>query len=210
MTEAIVRSKKASVVTLAFLATFSVVGLSVPAQAESPVGDAAGGQAMTRMSDLVDASALEFNSIDGDPMSLDAYSGQVVLVVNTASKCGYTPQFDGLQSLWTTYKDAGLVVVGVPSGDFANQEFEEEAEVARFCRINYGVDFPLTEKNHVIGEDAHPFFGFAEEHLGESATPRWNFHKILIGRDGMPLRAFPSAVAPEDEELISAVEGALG
>lgn len=210
MSEIAIRTEKKAAVSLAMLAAVSLFGASAPAHAKPPVDGTSGDEIMTRMSDLADASALEFNSIDGDPMTLDAYSGQVVLVVNTASKCGYTPQFDGLQSLWTTYKDAGLVVVGVPSGDFANQEFEEEAEVARFCRINYGVDFPLTEKNHVIGEDAHPFFGFAEEHLGESATPRWNFHKILIGRDGMPLRAFPSAVAPEDEELVSAVEGALG
>lgn len=153
--------------------------------------------------------SLQFTAINGAPMPLSQYEGKAVLVVNTASKCGYTPQFAGLQTLWSDYRDQGLVVVGVPSGDFAEQEFEEAGEIKEFCEINYGVDFPLTQKNHVVGAERHPFFAMAEESLGEGAVPQWNFHKILLGPDLAPIAAFPSAVTPGDPALVSAIEGAL-
>lgn len=153
--------------------------------------------------------SLQFSAINGDPLPLSQYEGKAVLVVNTASKCGYTPQFEGLQALWSDYRDQGLVVVGVPSGDFAGQEFEEAGEIKEFCEINYGVDFPLTRKSHVIGDERHPFFAMAEESLGEGAVPKWNFHKILLGPDLQPIATFPSGVTPRDAALVSAVEGAL-
>ncbi len=166
--------------------------------------------ASTSMSTLVDTAAAQFLTIDGEPMSLADYSGKAVLVVNTASKCGFTPQYEGLQALWSDYKDDGLIVVGIPSGDFAGQEFDDNAEVKKFCELNYGVDFPLTEKNHVVGDQAHPFYAYAKEHLGDAAEPKWNFHKILLNKEGVPVKAFATRVTPEDEELISAVKDALG
>ncbi len=152
---------------------------------------------------------IQFTGIMGDQMALSDYSGKLLLVVNTASKCGYTPQFEGLQALWTEYKDEGLVVLGIPSGDFGNQEFDDEGEVKRFCEINYGVDFPLTEKSVVKGADAHPFYKYAEETLGEAAIPKWNFHKILVDPSGVPIAAFPSGVKPQDESLVSEIRSAL-
>ncbi|MCI4645277.1 MAG: glutathione peroxidase [Hyphomonadaceae bacterium] len=154
-------------------------------------------------------TSLTFTAIDGSPLSLSQYAGKAVLVVNTASKCGYTPQFSGLQALWSEYREEGLVVVGVPSGDFADQELNEASEIKEFCEINYGVDFPLTQKSHVVGEARHPFFAMAESTLGETAVPQWNFHKILLGPDLQPIAAFPSAVTPEDASLVAAVEEAL-
>ena len=184
--------------------------LSLVACSQANSDDAISQTTTSQMGELVDSAATQFMSIDGEPMSLADYSGNVLLVVNTASKCGFTPQYEGLQSLWTEYKDDGLIVVGIPSGDFAGQEFDKDSEVKEFCQLNYGVDFPLTSKNHVVGEDAHPFYTYAKEHLGEEAVPQWNFHKILIGRDGTPVKAFGTRVAPEDEELVSAVKAALG
>lgn len=157
----------------------------------------------------MDEASLDFTAIDDSPLPLGQYAGKAVLVVNTASKCGYTPQFEGLQALWTAYQDQGLVVVGVPSGDFADQELDSAEEIKTFCEINYGVDFPLTRKNHVIGEDRHPFYAMAEAALGEAAVPQWNFHKILLGPDLQPIAAFPSAVTPQDDTMISAIEEAL-
>ena len=153
--------------------------------------------------------ALHFTAIDGSDLPLSQFEGKAVLVVNTASKCGYTPQFEGLQALWSDYKEDGLVVVGVPSGDFAGQELGTASEIKDFCEINYGVDFPLTQKSHVVGEERHPFFAMAEASLGEAAIPQWNFHKILLGPDLQPIAAFPSGVTPQDAALVSAVEGAL-
>ena len=160
--------------------------------------------------EMVDTAATRFVSIDGEPMSLDTYAGNVVLVVNTASKCGFTPQYEGLQALWSEYQDQGLVVVGVPSGDFADQEFDDNAEVKNFCKLNYGVNFPLTEKTHVVGTEAHPFYDYAQKHLGEDAVPKWNFHKILLNREGVPVKAFNSRVEPQSDELVAAVKAELG
>ena len=158
----------------------------------------------TTMTELTD-----FTTITGEPMPLSQFEGKAVLVVNTASRCGYTPQYEGLQALWTDYKDKGLVVVGVPSNDFGGQEPGTEAEVKTFCEINYGVDFPLTSKEAVVGTGRHPFYAMAEDALGEAARPKWNFHKILLDTTGTPIAAFPSSVKPQDDELVSAIDGVL-
>jgi len=155
------------------------------------------------------SSPIDFTTITGEPMPLSQFAGKAVLVVNTASRCGYTPQYEGLQALWSDYRDRGLVVVGVPSNDFGGQEPGTDAEVKNFCEINYGVDFPLTSKTAVTGTGRHPFYAFAEDTLGEAARPKWNFHKILLGTDGTPVAAFPSSVKPQDEELVSAIDGVL-
>ena len=152
---------------------------------------------------------IDFTSIDGDPLPFRSFEGKAVLVVNTASRCGYTGQYAGLQSLWSDYKDKGLVVLGVPSNDFGGQEPGTEEEVKAFCEINYGVDFPLTAKTTVVGTGRHPFYAGLEDALGESARPKWNFHKVVIGPDGTAREAFPSSVAPDDPALIAAIDAAL-
>ncbi|MEM1105234.1 MAG: glutathione peroxidase [Pseudomonadota bacterium] len=155
------------------------------------------------------AQPIDFTTITGEPMPLSQFQGKAVLVVNTASRCGYTPQYEGLQALWSDYRDRGLVVVGVPSNDFGGQEPGTEAEVKSFCEINYGVDFPLTSKEAVVGTGRHPFYAYAEDTLGEAARPKWNFHKILLDTAGTPVAAFPSNVAPRDDALVSAIDDAL-
>ena len=150
-----------------------------------------------------------FTAIDGAPLPLSAFRGKVVLVVNTASLCGFTKQYDGLEALYTANKAKGFVILGVPSNDFGGQEPGSEAEIKKFCTVNFNVDFPMTTKNVVRGPQAHPFFKWAKARLGSSAEPKWNFHKILIGRDGQPIAAFSSMVTPQDKTLKAAIDKAL-
>lgn len=140
---------------------------------------------------------------------MSRFAGKTVLIVNTASECGLTPQYAGLQSLWERYRDRGLVVLGVPSDDFGGQEPGDEAAIQSFCSARYGVDFPMTSKNTVIGGDAHPLYQWVEEQTGEAGTPKWNFHKYLIDANGELAGLFGSKVAPDDPELIEAVEELL-
>jgi glutathione peroxidase len=134
-----------------------------------------------------------FNTIDGAPLPLESFKDKVVLVVNTASACGLTPQYDGLEKLYSDYKDKGLVVLGVPCNQFAGQEPGTEAEIKAFCETRFNVDFPLTAKADVKGDAAHPFYKWAKGELGEPAVPVWNFHKILIGKHGEAIQAFGRA-----------------
>lgn len=157
----------------------------------------------------MNAHAFSFEDIDGGPLPLAAFAGKAVLVVNTASACGFTPQYAGLQELWRRYQERGLVVLGAPSDDFGAQEPDSEAAIKTFCAERYRVDFPLTRKQKVAGGDAHPFYRWVVDELGEAAAPRWNFHKYLIGPDGALAGLWPSAVAPLDPEIASAVEDAL-
>jgi glutathione peroxidase len=157
------------------------------------------------------ASAHEFafSTIDGAPLPLTTFNDKVVLVVNTASKCGLTPQYDGLEKLYSDYKDRGLVVLGVPCNQFAGQEPGTEAEIKDLCETRFSVDFPLTSKVDVKGDGAHPFYKWAEQALGEPAIPVWNFHKILIGKHGEAIRAFGPRTDPLDAEVTGAIEAAL-
>ena len=150
-----------------------------------------------------------FDGLVLETIPLAAFEGKPILVVNTASKCGYTPQYAGLQELHETYKDQGLVVLGVPSNDFGRQEPGTAEDIEEFCRLNFGVTFPMTQKYVVQGEGAHPFYAFAATVLGEQAVPQWNFHKILVGRDGQPVAAFPSSTLPTGPELTSAIREVL-
>ena len=154
-------------------------------------------------------SATEFTSINGKPLDLTQLGAKAVLVVNTASKCGFTPQYKGLQALYEDKKDEGLIIVGVPSNDFGGQEPGTEAEVKTFCEINYGVTFPLTKKYVVKGAGQHPFYAAAIAALGKEAEPGWNFHKILIKGDGTPIKAYNSKVRPDDKDLLADIESAL-
>jgi glutathione peroxidase len=155
------------------------------------------------------AHDFSFTSIEGKPLPMSAFKGKAVLVVNTASACGFTPQYKGLEALWQANKARGLVVLGVPSNDFGAQEPGSEAEIKSFCEARFGVDFPLTAKVPVTGAEAHPLYRWIASELGEGGAPRWNFHKFLIGKDGKLAGAFSSKVAPEGAELKQAIEAAL-
>ncbi len=158
---------------------------------------------------MSNAHAFSFTSIEGKPLAMSGYKGKAVLLVNTASACGLTPQYKGLEALWQAYRDKGLVVLGVPSNDFGAQEPGSETEIKSFCEVRYGVDFPLTKKEHVVGAAAHPLYQWIAKELGEAAIPRWNFHKYLIGKDGNLAGTFGSRTEPEAAELKQAIETAL-
>jgi glutathione peroxidase len=147
--------------------------------------------------------------LDGKPMPMAQFKDKVVLIVNTASECGYTPQYEGLEKLWTTFKDNGLVVVGVPSNDFGAQEPGTAEEIATFCKINYGVTFPLADKTVVKGSDAIPLYKWAGEKAGALGRPKWNFHKYLFGKDGRFIDWFSTATTPTGPKITKAVEAAL-
>ncbi len=151
----------------------------------------------------------DFLSIDGKPMPMRDFAGKPVLLVNVASACGFTPQYGGLQELHADRQAGGLVVLGVPSNDFGAQEPGSEAAIRRFCETSFGVTFPMTAKQTVVGAGAHPLYRWITAELGEGAAPRWNFHKYLIGRDGSVREAWPSRVAPMSVEVKTAVDAAL-
>ena len=150
----------------------------------------------------------KMTTIDGKPMPLSAYKGKVLLVVNTASMCGYTPQYEGLQALQDKYKGQGFTVIGVPSSDF-DQELESDKEIKTFCESKFGIKFPMSTKSAVTGAKAVPFYRWAAATLGPDRTPKWNFHKYLVGRDGKLIAAYPSKVTPGSAELTGAVTQAI-
>ena len=156
------------------------------------------------------AFAFNFESLEGKPMPLSEFAGRPMVVVNTASKCGFTPQYAGLEALWRANRDRGLVVLGVPSNDFGGQEPGTATEIGAFCERRFGVDFPLTEKVHVIGKEAHPLFRWIADKGGFVARPHWNFYKYLIGRDGRLVDWFSSVTAPGSKRFGDAVERLLG
>ncbi len=155
-------------------------------------------------------SVYEFtlNTIDGKPQSLSAYKGKVLLIVNTASKCGFTPQYAGLQALYEKYKDRGLIVLGFPANNFLGQEPGTNGEIQQFCSLKFNVTFPLFEKISVKGGDIHPLYAWLTAHPNGDKIS-WNFNKFLIGRDGDVIAHFGSRTAPDAEELNAAVEKAL-
>jgi glutathione peroxidase len=157
------------------------------------------------------ASAYDFNftSIDGQALPLRRFAGKAVLVVNTASECGLTPQYAGLQRRHDRFRPAGFTVLGVPSNNFRGQEPGSAAEIKAVCETDYRIGFPLTEKVDVVGAGAHPFYRWAVAALGAEAAPKWNFHKFLLGPDGRLAGYFPSALAPEAPEVLRAVEAVL-
>lgn len=150
-----------------------------------------------------------FQSIDGKPLPLANYQGNVLLIVNVASFCGFTPQYKGLQALHEKYSAEGLTVIGVPSNDFGAQEPNAAGEIKQFCQGTYGVTFPLTDKAVVSGDEAHAFYAWARDQLGWVNAPKWNFHKYLVGRDGRLVTSFYSTTAPDAARLVGAVEAEL-
>ena len=168
-----------------------------------------GQKSMVSASPSTTAYDFSFTAIDGNPLLLSSFSGKAILLVNTASRCGFTSQYAELQQLWRRYQDRGLVVLGVPSNDFGDQEPGTNLEIKTFCEVNFDIDFPLTEKVYVKGETAHPFYVWAAEELGVLAKPRWNFHKYLISSDGRLVDWFSSATSPSSTRLTQAVEDVL-
>jgi glutathione peroxidase len=152
------------------------------------------------------AYAFTFKSLEGKRLPLAQFAGKPMIIVNTASKCGFTPQYEGLEALWQAKRGKGLVVLGVPSNDFAGQEPGSASEIQNFCQVRYGVDFPLTEKVHVKGAEAHPLFHWIGAKGGFLAKPHWNFYKYLIGPDGQFIDWFSSITAPGSARFNRAIE----
>ena len=148
----------------------------------------------------------KIHALDGSEFDLSALEGKTVLFVNVASRCGFTKQYAGLQALYSELKDKNFLIIGVPSNDFGGQEPGTAEEIQTFCSTTYGVDFPLTEKVHVKGENKHPLYTFLTEKYGD---PKWNFHKYLVDKEGNVVAAFPSKVAPESDQLRSAIQNAM-
>ena len=151
---------------------------------------------------------LKINSIDGELIKLSSYKNNVILLVNVASYCGFTKQYEDLQILWETYKDKGFVVIGVPSKSF-NQEKETDIEVKKFCEVNFNINFPLTSIYDVKGKNAHEIYKWAKENYGNSAVPKWNFHKILIGTDGEIIDTYAPFTNPMSKKIISQIEKSI-
>ena len=151
---------------------------------------------------------LSIKSNNGDILNLKDYKNNVVLIVNTASYCGFTNQYADMQKLWDKYKDKGLLVLGVPSNSY-NQEKNEDSEVKKFCEVNFNINFPLTSITSVKGDDAHEIYKWARENHGKSAIPKWNFHKILINKDGKVAETYSSFTNPMSKKVISKIETLL-
>jgi glutathione peroxidase len=159
--------------------------------------------------DPASAYQFEFVGLYAPRVPMTAFEGDVVLVVNTASRCGFTPQYEGLQQIYDEYHAQGFEVLGVPANNFGGQEPGTTEEIQQFCAANYGVTFPMAAKTDVVGENRHPLYSWAEAQLGESAVPQWNFHKLLIGRDGRLIAAFPTRTEPTSAEVRAAITEAL-
>ena len=149
----------------------------------------------------------KFANLMDEPVSLCQFGGKVLLIVNTASECGYTPQYEGLEKLYRRYRDKGFTVLGFPANDFGGQEPGSNQEIAQFCRVNYGITFPVFAKTTVVGAKANPLFKELAAKTGK--PPRWNFHKYLLDRAGQPVAAFESAVEPEDSRITAQIEKLL-
>ena len=149
----------------------------------------------------------KFANLMDEPVSLCQFRGKVLLIVNTASECGYTPQYDGLEKLYRRYRDQGFAVLGFPANDFGAQEPGSNKEIAQFCRVNYGITFPVFAKTSVVGANANPLF--RELSAKTKKPPQWNFHKYLLDRTGQPVAVFESAVEPEDRRVTAEIEKLL-
>jgi len=150
-----------------------------------------------------------FNDLDGSALNLAEYKGKVIIAVNVASQCGFTKQYEDMQKVWEKYQAKGVVMLGIPSNDFGSQEPGSNKEIKNFCEAKFGITFPMTEKVLVKGENAHPFYLWAKKNYGKSAIPKWNFHKIIIGKNGKIVDTFASITNPSSKKFIKALEAAL-
>ena len=154
------------------------------------------------------AHEFQFKGIDGETIKLNEYKDKVIVVVNVASRCGFTNQYNDLQQLWSNYKEKDLVVIGVPTNDF-KQEPGSNIDIKDFCETNFNISFPMTEKTNVIGKNSHPFFKWAKNNYGIAAIPKWNFHKIVIGKDGKVADTFASITKPSSKKFVSFIESQI-
>ena len=155
------------------------------------------------------AHNFNFKDLDGSVLKLSEYKNKVIVVVNVASQCGFTKQYDDMQEIWEKYQIKGLIILGVPSNDFGSQEPGNNKEIKTFCEAKFGITFPMTEKINVKGEKTHPFYLWAKKNYGNAAIPKWNFHKIIIGKDGKVFDTFASITNPSSKRFISSIEKAL-
>ena len=151
----------------------------------------------------------KFKDLDGSALNLSEYKGKVVVVVNVASQCGFTNQYEDMQKIWNNYQTKGVIMLGVPSNDFGKQEPGNSEEIKTFCEVNFGITFPITEKISVKGQNAHPFYVWARENHGRSAIPKWNFHKIIVDKSGKIAETFSSITNPSSKRFTKIIENLL-
>ena len=147
-----------------------------------------------------------FNDLDGSILKLSDYKNKVIVVVNVASQCGFTNQYEDMQKVWEKYQKKNVIIIGVPSNDFGNQEPGTNKEIKNFCEAKFGISFPMTEKVSVKGADAHPFYVWARESFGKAAIPKWNFHKIIVDTNGKIVETFSSITKPSSKKFIEALK----
>jgi len=150
-----------------------------------------------------------FNDLDGSLLKLSDYKNKVIVIVNVASKCGFTNQYEDMQNIWESYQEKGLIVIGIPSNDFGQQEPGNSKEIKNFCESKFGITFPMTEKLSVKGNEAHPFYIWARENHGKSAIPKWNFHKIIIDKSGKIAETFASLTNPSSKKFKRTIENLI-
>ena len=150
-----------------------------------------------------------FNDLDGSLLKLSEYKDKVIVVINVASQCGFTKQYNDMQKVWENYQNKGVIMLGVPSNDFGRQEPGSNKEIKKFCESKFGITFPMTEKVSVKGSNAHPFYKWAKENFGRNAVPKWNFHKIIIGKNGKVFDTFASMTKPTSKKFIKSIEEAI-
>ena len=143
----------------------------------------------------------KFKDLDGSQLSLSEYKGKIIIAVNVASQCGFTKQYDDMQDIWEKYQSKGIIMLGIPSNDFGGQEPGTSTEIKNFCESKFGITFPMTEKVSVKGDDAHPFYKWAVKNHGKSAIPKWNFHKIIVDREGKVSETFSSITSPSSKKF---------
>jgi len=150
-----------------------------------------------------------FNDLSGEPLNLSQYKNKIMVIVNVASQCGFTKQYNDMQKVWENYQNKGVIMLGVPSNDFGRQEPGSNKEIKKFCESKFGITFPMTEKVSVKGSNAHPFYKWAKENYGQSAVPKWNFHKIIIDKNGKVFQTFGSFTNPSSKKFIKSLEKAI-
>ena len=148
----------------------------------------------------------KFKDLDGSLLSLSEYKVKIIVAINVASQCGFTKQYEDMQEVWEKYQSKGIVVLGIPSNDFGKQEPGSNEDIKNFCEAKFGISFPMTEKVSVKGSDAHPFYIWAKENFGKSAIPKWNFHKIIIDKNGKIVETFSSITSPSSRKFIKTLE----
>ena len=151
----------------------------------------------------------QFKDLDGSPLSLSAYKGKIIIAVNVASQCGFTKQYEDMQNIWNEYQEKDVVMLGIPSNDFGQQEPGSSEDIKNFCEAKFGITFPMTEKVSVKGNHAHPFYLWAKNNHGSSAVPKWNFHKIIIDKTGKVAETFSSMTNPSSKKFIKVIENLI-